>query len=245
LRLSWIKAYIEILKKNTMKKNISFFLTLFFFVSLCAQEGRFNPTEPEGIKKGESNFHGGVRGGFTGSQITGDGFPFQGFKKFGGYVGGFVNYPVSRSGKWLLQLELNFIMKGCKHTPRFDEYGNIIGYIRDHYVLQLMYAQIPLVAKWRFFKGFELEAGPAFGALLKTTNVEKVNGYINVGAPHFARFAFSGILGLNYLFYNYIGASLRFEGDFLPVRKRTYHDYSYLLAGQHNQTFAFSVYYQF
>jgi hypothetical protein len=228
-----------------MKKIISFVLAFIFLVSLCAQEDRFIPTQPEGLKKGENNFHGGVRGGFTGSQITGDGFPFQGYNKFGGYVGAFVNYPVSRSGKWLVQPELNFIMKGCKHTPKYDENGNMIGPIRDQYVLQLMYGQIPVLVKWRFFKGFELEAGPAFGILFKNTDVEKVNGYINVGAPPFARFEFSGILGLGYLFYNHIGVSLRYEASFLPVRKRTQHDYFYLLAGQHNQTFCFSVYYQF
>ena len=228
-----------------MRRGIAFFISFILIISICAQESRFAPTQPEGIKAGKSNFHGGVKAGFTGSQITGDGFPFQGYNKFGGYVGVFVNFPITQSGKWLIQPELNFIMKGCKHSVRFDEGGNIVGPIRNDYVLQLMYGQIPLLAKWRFFKGFELEFGPAFGVLFKTLDVEKVDGYLNVGAPPFARFEFSGIVGLGYLFYSHLGVNLRFEGSFLPVRKYTQHDYTYLFAGQHNQTFAFSVYYQF
>jgi hypothetical protein len=228
-----------------MKKVIILFFSFLLFVSVSAQNSRWTPTVAEGAKEGKSNFHGGIKGGFTGSIITDDGFPFQGFNKFGGYAGAFVNFPVSKNGKWLIQTELNFIMKGCKHTPKFDENGYIIGPVQEHYVLQLMYGQVPLLAKWRFFKGFELEAGPAFGVLFKNVDVEKVNGDLNVGAPRFARFEFSGILGLGYLFFNHLGVNVRFEGSFLPVRKISKHHYTYTTAGQHNQTFAFSVYYQF
>jgi len=225
-----------------MKKYFLVLLFHFFLVLLIAQEGYFKPTQPEGIVKGKSNFHGGIRAGFTGSQITEDGFSFQGFNKFGGFVGVFVNHPVSKNGKWLIQPELNFIMKGCKHIPKRSDDGNIHGH---QYVLQLMYGQIPLLVKWRFFKGFELEAGPAFGILFKNKDVEKVNGELNVGAPPFTRFEFSGIIGLGYLFYSHIGVNLRFEGSFLPVRKYNRHHYTYLTGGQHNQSFVFNVYYQF
>jgi hypothetical protein len=136
-------------------------------------------------------------------------------------------------------------MKGCKHTPKTDEEGNIVGPVMEHYVLQLMYGQLPVLAKWRFFKGFELEAGPAFGILFKNAEVEKVNGYLNVGAPPFSYFEFSGIIGLGYLFFNHLGINLRFEGSFLPVRKYKKSHYLYLLSGQYNQTIAFSAYYQF
>jgi len=228
-----------------MKKGIAILFCFFLISPIFSQESRFTPTTLEGAKAGKSNFHGGIRGGFTGSVITGDGFPFQGFNKFGGYAGGFVNFPVSKSGRWLIQPELNFIMKGCKHIPKTDEDGNIIGQVQEHYVLQLMYGQIALLAKWRFFKGFELEVGPAFGVLIKNTDVEKANGYLNVGAPPFARFEFSGIIGLGYLFYNHFGVNIRYEASFLPVRKPKASHWIYLLSGQYNQTFAFSVYYQF
>lgn len=240
--VAWI---LRIFRKHRMKKEIFVLLFFFFFFSLYAQESYFSPTRSEGAQKGKSNFHGGIKAGFTGSLITEDKFPFQGFNKFGGYVGVFANVPVSKNGKWIIQPELNFIMKGCKHSVKFDENGNIIGPNREQYVLQLMYGQIPVLVKWRFFKGFELEAGPAFGILFKNTNVEKVDGEDNVGAPPFSRFEFSGIIGLGYLFYNHIGVNLRFEGSFFPVRKYNAHHYSYISGGQHNQIFAFSIYYQF
>ena len=225
-----------------MRKGILVFLSFLFLISIYAQENRFEPTRSEGMQKGKSNFRGGLRAGFTGSQTTKDGCPFEGFNKFGAFVGGFVNFPVSQNGKWLIQPELNFIMKGCKHTPKIDENGMMSG---DWYVLELMYGEIPLLAKWRFFRGFELESGPVFNILFKNKDVEKVDGYLNVGAPPFARFGFSGVIGLGYLFFNHLGVNLRFEGSLFPVRKPRNADWIYLFGGQYCQTFAFNVYYQF
>ena len=225
-----------------MKKGIVVLCTLFLFISLYAQESYFKPTQSEGLQEGKSNFRGGVRLGFTGSQITKDGFDFEGYNKFGAFAGGFVNFPITKNGKWFIQPELNFIMKGCKHLPKTDEFGNMEG---DKYVLQLMYGEIPVVGKWKFYKGFELEAGPAFGVLFKNYEVEKVDDILQIGAPLFSRFEFAGLLGISYLFFNHIGLSLRYEVSFLPVRKYSAFHFMYLLGGQHNQSFCFSVYYQF
>jgi len=226
-----------------MKRGILVLFSFILFISLCAQEGNLTPTYSEGAKKGQGNFRAGIRLGFTGSIITGDGFPFQGYNKFGGYAGVFANFPISKNGKWLIQPELNFIMKGCKHSLRFDESGNIVG-STESYRLELMYGQIPVLAKWRFYKGLEFEFGPAFSVLFKNTDIEEVNGEPNVGAPPFRRFEFSGILGIGYLFFNHLGVNIRYETSLLPVRKYRASDWD-LLRGQYNQTFAFSVYYQF
>jgi hypothetical protein len=236
--VAWTKP---ISQKRKMKKGILLLLSFFVFILLNAQEQSMEPAT-EGPKEGQSNFHGGVRLGFTGSQITGDGFAFEGYRKFGAFAGVFVNVPVSRNGRWLIQPELNFIMKGCKHVPRTDENGFVHG---DMYRLQLMYGEIPVLVKWKIIKGFELEAGPVFGVLFKNTDVEEVNGYLNVGAPPFFRFEFAGAIGLNYLFFNHWGASLRYEASLLPVRKPRAIHWMYLTSGQHNQSFCFSVYYQF
>lgn len=235
----WTK---QIFRKRKMIQRILFLLFSSIFIVSYAQEKSFKHTQPESAQKGKSNFHGGVKVGFTASQITKDGFAFQGFNKFGGYAGVFANFPVSQNGKWLIQPELNFIMKGCKHTAKRDNDGNIYG---DDYKLELMYGQIPILVKWRFFKGFELEVGPTFGILFKNTNVEKVNGYDNKGAPPFAYFEFSGIIGVGYLFFNHLGVNLRFEGSLLPVRKPKARDWLFLDGGQYNQTFSFCAYYQF
>jgi hypothetical protein len=225
-----------------MKKGVSLFFIFFLLFSSYAQGSKFEPTNSEGFRVGKSNFHAGVRAGFTGSQITGDGFHFQGFNKFGAFCGVFVNVPVSKSGNWLIQPELNFIMKGCKHTPKMDEYGNLFG---AQYRLQLMYGQIPVLGKWKFYKGFELEFGPALGILFKNVDIEEVDGYSQVGTPPFTRFEFSGVIGISYLFFKHLGVGLRYEASLLPVRKPRSADWLFLDRGQHNQTFAFSVYYQF
>jgi len=224
-----------------MKRGFLVFIALILIISTNAQKNSYG----EGIKKGESNFRGGIRAGFTGSQITQDGFPFQGYKKFGGFAGLFVNFPLANNGKWFIQPELNFIMKGCKHAPKFDESGNITGSIKNYYKLQLMYGQIPVLVKWGFYKNFSLEFGPAFGILFKNNDVEKVDGYINYGAPPFARFEFSGILGIEYLFFNHLGVSLRYENSFMPVRRLKAIHWLYLNGGQFNQSFIFNIYYQF
>jgi hypothetical protein len=225
-----------------MKKVFLIFLSFFLCISIHAQKGNLTPTRSEGLKEGTNNIHGGARLGFTASEITKDGFPFEGYRKFGAFAGWFVNFSVSKNGKWLIQPEINFVMKGCKHVPRTDENGILYG---DKYRLQLMYGEIPIILKWRIFKGFELEAGSAFGILFKNTDAEEVNDEKNYGAPPFFRFEAAGILGLGYLFFNHLGINLRYEFSLLPVRKPRYSDWTYLLGGQHNRTFCFSVYYQF
>ena len=225
-----------------MKKRILILLSCVFLISLYAQESQFEPTLSEDPKKGKSNFRGGVRAGFTGSQISKDGFTFEGYRKFGAFAGAFVNVPVSNNGRWLIQPELNFIMKGCKHVPKTDENGIMHG---TKYVLNLMYGEIPVLVKWKIVKGFELELGPSFGILFKNTEVERVDDEINFGAPPFFRFEFAGVIGIGYLFNKHWGVSLRYENSLLPVRKTKTIDWIYLLGGQYNQTFCFSAYYQF
>jgi hypothetical protein len=225
-----------------MRKVVLALFSFIFLFYLNAQESKYIYDNHEGVKADKSNFRAGVRAGFTGSQITGDGFPFQGFNKFGAFTGVFVNVPVSGTGNWLIQTELNFIMKGCKHNPKMDQYGNVF---ENQYRLQLMYGQIPVLGKWKFYKGFELEFGPAFCILFKNVDVEEVNGYAKEGAPSFFRFEFAGVIGINFLFKKHFGVNLRFESSLLPVRKLTAAHWDFIDRGQHNQTFAFSLYYQF
>lgn len=219
-----------------MKKQSIILLLMFCCCFVWAQERNSVPEQT----KGKSQFRGGLRLGFTGSVTSDDGFPYQGFNKFGAFAGAFVNFPVSKNGKWRIQPELNFIMKGCKHVPKRTVDGDLIG---DQYVLQLMYGELPVLVIYKIWKGLEIEAGPVFGVLIDSK--EEVNGYENVGAPKFIRYAFSGILGVSYTFWKGMGAGLRYQIDFLPVRKYSAHHWTYVTGGQHTQLFGFSMFYQF
>ena len=64
-----------------------------------------------------SRFYGGVRVGFTASQVSGD--DLSGFHKVGAHAGLFVNHAIIPSGRLKLQLELDFTMKGShSYTPK-------------------------------------------------------------------------------------------------------------------------------
>jgi hypothetical protein len=224
-----------------MKKGLLFLPTLFIFISLSAQESNLEPTTPEPIKRGLSNFSGGFKAGFTASLMTKDGYFFEGYNKLGAYAGGFVNFPVSKDGRWLIQPEMSFIMKGCNHLQKYDEDGWPIG---NSYRVQLMYAQMPVLVKWKIITGFELEFGPTFGILFKDRDVEWFNKLRESGHQPFQRFEFSAMIGIGYLFNNHYGVSLRYESSLMPVRKFG-DDFFFFFRGQYNQSFVFSAYYQF
>ena len=139
-----------------------------------------------------SRFYGGVRVGFTASQISGD--DLSGFHQLGASAGLFVNHAVNASGSLKLQLELDFTMKGShSYTPPKQQYET------DFYSLRLGYVEVPLLLEWAVGRWtlwgkpfqFELEVGPAFGVVVLQKEWE-ATGLI-VGRPPFRRFEFSGI----------------------------------------------------
>lgn len=92
----------------------------------------------------------GVKAGLLHSTISGDdygdGVDEYGFdSKIGGYIGGVVDLPIA--GNFHLQPELLFTSEGA------DE-------------VNLVYARIPVLAKYYIIQNLALEAGPTFGAML-------------------------------------------------------------------------------
>ena len=77
------------------------------------------------------NFRGGLRAGFTATQMSGD--ELSGFHKIGAYAGGFVNWRFVQNPRWAIQPEINFVMKGSSSFLRPDKNGNI----GNKYVLTL------------------------------------------------------------------------------------------------------------
>ena len=189
-----------------------------------------------------SRFYGGVRVGFTASQISGD--DLSGFHKVGAAAGLFVNHSVIESGRLKLQLELDFMMKGShSYTPK-----NVIA--DNFYSLTLGYVEVPLMLVWTAGKwqlwgqnfNFELEIGPAFGVHVFTRERE-ANGPI-VGRPPFRWYEFSGIAGISLMIADHHSVNFRFENSIIPVRIPTW-VYDRVVYKQFNTLMTFSYCYQF
>lgn len=208
-----------------MKKLALLFLLSFLLVSTYSQK----------LSKSGSNFKGGVRLGFSATQISGDNL--AGFNKLGAYTGAFTNFPISKNGKWKLQLELNFIMKGSStFTPR-----NSNAPPSNKYVLTLFYTETPLLVKYNFYKGFEVETGPSFNFLFATKEVDAMG---DLHRSPFNIFELSYIVGISYLIKEHWGINLRWSTSVFPVRIPDW-QYNDNIKKQYNDVMAFSVYYQF
>jgi hypothetical protein len=208
-----------------MKKISILFLLSFLLLSTSAQE----------LSKSRSNFKGGVRLGFSATQISGDNL--AGYNKLGAYTGAFTNFPVSKDGKWKLQMELNFIMKGSStYTPKKS---NAI--LTNKYVLTLFYTETPLLAKYNFYKGLEIETGPSFNFLFATKEIDAQG---DLHRSPFNVFELSYIVGISYLFKEHWGVNLRWSTSVFPVRIPDW-QYNEKIKKQYNDVLAFSLYYQF
>ncbi|MCQ2280406.1 MAG: PorT family protein [Bacteroidales bacterium] len=185
------------------------------------------------------NFRGGLRAGFTATQMSGD--ELSGFHKMGAYAGGFVNWRFVQNEHWFLQPEINFVMKGSSTFLRADKNGNVMG---NKYVLTLYYVEVPVLAKYRIVKGLEVEFGPTFGILFAATEKD-ANGKMPGRMP-FRRFELCGLAGVSYIFKEHLGLNLRFVQTAIPVRVNDgNHSSNYLEKKQFSTEIAFSVFYQF
>lgn len=210
---------------------------LIFLVCLCV-----TVSAQEKVKTDNSRFYGGVRAGFTASQISGD--DLSGFHKVGAAAGLFVNHSIIPSGRLKLQLELDFMMKGShSHTPK-----NVVA--DNFYSLTLGYLEVPLMLVWTAGKwslwgknfNFDLEIGPSFGVNVFSLERE-ANGPI-VGRPPFRRFEFSGIAGISIMIADHHSISYRYENSIVPVRIPTW-VYGRVVNKQFNSLMTFSYCYQF
>lgn len=218
-----------------MKKWLLWIWIVVLSVSASAQK--------TGEKSELSRFYGGVRVGFTASQISGD--DLAGFHQLGASAGLFVNHAIIPSGKLKLQLELDFTMKGShSYTPPKQQYET------EFYSLRLGYVEMPLLLEWAVGKWtmwgkqfqFELEAGPAFGVNVFQRERE-ATGLI-IGRPSFRRFEFSGMAGLSLKIADHHSVNLRYSNSLVPVRIPTW-VYGRVVKKQFNSLLIISYCYQF
>ncbi len=188
-------------------------------------------------QKGESIFTGGLRLGMTMSQISGD--DLAGFNHFGVSLAPTVNFPISKTGKWKMQMELQFETKGSRIPTRVSEDGTIIG---QKYVLNLWYVGVPILFNCDIYKGLMVEFGPLFNVLVRS--VEKDNYGVMQSRQPFRPVEFAGIIGFSYLIKEKYGVSLRWSSSIIPVRVPDF-IYDRVQRKQFNDLLTLSMYYQF
>lgn len=187
-------------------------------------------------------FRAGPLGGFAVSQVDGDGYP--GYHKIGLTLGGFVSRPLSES--WDLQLDISYIRKGSRETPKPEKNQF------DDYQIDLDYIQFPLVARYKY-KKVSFEGGLSIAALIGSDEFRDGQSISDLeDVPPFKGVEYTTVLGFNYHFNKRLWINARFlyslnriripyDGQ-IPVYDPRKHWLS-RKPGQYNNNLVFSLYY--
>ena len=172
--------------------------------------------------------------GFTGSQVAGDND--EGYNKAGLFGGGFVNLKIgSRS---LLQLELEFMQKGSRHNPNYEE-GDFKALL-----IRLAYAEMPLLFQYVITDKFKIEAGPSLAVLIDS--YEEYMG-VEENRDNFRLMHLCVNAGVYYSLTDKILLNLRTNNSLINIRNETVTGNVHRLIdhGQYNDVLSFSVFYHF
>jgi hypothetical protein len=170
-------------------------------------------------------FGGGIYGGISTSQVSGDGI--GGFHKVGGWAGAFTDYRFTPRSA--LQFEISFIQKGSRQTPTVKNNG--ILYVHNQNILE-----IPVLYRWYGIKNMSIEIGMQAGIIMST--VERGNVIPETrNNPAFRKAEWSGAAGLSYYFWkSKIEVNMRYSNSIIPLKTQQF---------WMNHVFAFSVRYWF
>jgi hypothetical protein len=184
-----------------------------------------------GILNAQS-FKGGVLGGISGTQISGD--RLAGPNKAGLYLGAFVNHDLTPKSS--LQMELAFIQKGSRKNPDTAS--------PDSYLLRINYVELLFHYRYRFHEKMMLESGLSYGVLI--SKYEEVNGleYERI-TPEFKPGDLSFNIGFFYSLTEKLQVNVRFSNSILHVRPHGSGATYRLNKGQYNEVLSFILFYQF
>ncbi|MBL4585877.1 MAG: PorT family protein [Flavobacteriales bacterium] len=154
------------------------------------------------------SFGGGVFGGISTSQVTGDNI--GGFNKVGGWGGLYTDFRFTPRSA--LQLELSFIQKGSKQTPTVKN-GNTLFLHNQNMV------EMPILYRWYGVKNLSLEIGTQVGFFLSTVERDNFNETRN--NPLFRKAEWSVAAGISYFFLKSkkLEVNARFANSILSVKR--------------------------
>jgi len=181
------------------------------------------------------NFNGGIIGGFSTSQVSGDGL--SGFNKIGPRFGLYINRPI----KWYgLQLELQYLTKGSKKNSSNNvddlNYDN-----SNNYHFHLDYIGVPVVFFSDIRQNLKLELGTSFNFLIRQK--EEIDFYIdNSRKVHI--FEASILIGWTYKINEKLSLNSRLSNSITPIRPHASGETYQLNKGQYNTALCFNIYYR-
>lgn len=206
----------------------------------------------------DSYFGGGFSVGSTFSGMSADNI--SGHWKTGVTAGLFAHVKVvdKPSIRLLVQMDMNFSMKGTRTKPDFQATGLAR---KDKVSLSLGYIEFPILLRLRFNslkannEGLWLDFGPTIGFMLYQNHV--VHQHINTGSGtgswgstddgvyNFTKYDFSLLGGLTYVFKRHHGLSLRYSHSILPIGTPTWEVKNGMFKQHYNSTLYLMYSFQF
>lgn len=175
------------------------------------------------------NFGGGVIGGLSISQLSGD--QLAGYDKAGVLFGLFTNRTIGNN--MLGKMELIYIQKGSKN-PEKDE--------RHEYLLN--YIEIPILLQYNIQQDLRIEGGIQL-AVLTTEKEQDTFGTEQILRESFNKNDISISVGLEYKLTENIWLNSRLSNTlfFTPIRKHSSNATNWYNQGQYNNVVSFSFNY--
>ena len=152
-------------------------------------------------------FEAGFVGGFSASQISGDGL--AGFDKGGARLGAYISYPLQNK-RINFEVGMQYIQKGSKEPSGERGISN--------YNMNLHYVEVPFTVNYSLKNGLLLETGIGAGILVNYTE-ENANGTLLGESPN--TLALDFLCGIQYQLFEQLKINVRYGNSITPIRKES------------------------
>jgi opacity protein-like surface antigen len=152
-------------------------------------------------------FEAGFVGGFSASQISGDGL--AGFDKGGARLGAYISYPLQNK-RINFEVGMQYLQKGSKEPSGERGISN--------YNMNLHYVEVPFTVNYSLKNGLLLETGVGAGVLVNYTE-ENANGTLLGESPN--TLALDFLCGIQYQLFEQLKINVRYGNSITPIRKES------------------------
>ena len=176
------------------------------------------------------NFKGGITGGISTSQVSGDNL--GGYHKAGLCIGVFTLLPINDIAH--LKMEMNFIQKGS-NNPKIQK-----NEIPD---ISTSYLEIPISVNYYQNEITALEIGAQVAFLLISTDNDIYGPQQSELMNPFNKLDIGVFIGMNYHITDKIILNSRMSNSIIPIRSHPSNVTYYLNRGQYNSLLIFTIHY--